>query len=75
MYEDKLSELKKLTADLYQRVHEAEERPKAIEALNGIVNYTEFFLDGMKNLTGEDKPFTEVEYTTLEKLIITTKVL
>lgn len=73
LYEDKLRNLKKLTADLYQRVYEAEERPKAIETLNSIVNYTEFFLDGMKNLTGEDKPFTEVEYTTLEKLIATTK--
>jgi len=74
VYDIKLSELKKLTADLYQRVYEAEERPKAIEALNGVVNYTEYFRDGMKNLTGEDQPFTEVELATLEKLINTTKV-
>ncbi|KAK2147196.1 hypothetical protein LSH36_564g01052 [Paralvinella palmiformis] len=73
VYDIKLSELKKLTADLYQRVYEAEERPKAIEALNGVVNYTEYFRDGMKNLTGEDQPFTEVELATLEKLINTTK--
>ena len=38
------------------------------------MNYTEHFLVGMKNYTGEDLPFTEVEYTTLEKLINETKV-
>ena len=38
------------------------------------MNYTEHFLVGMKNYTGEDQPFTEVEYTTLEKLINETKV-
>ena len=45
-----------------------------MEALNGIMNYTEHFLVGMKNYTGEDQPFTEVEYTTLQKLINETKV-
>jgi hypothetical protein len=69
-----LKELKKLTTDIYQRVFEAEERPKAMETLNSIVNYTKFFLTGMKNLTGEDKPFTDVELVTLEKLINTTEV-
>ena len=45
-----------------------------MEALNGIINYTEHFLVGMKNYTGDDQPFTEVEYTTLQKLINETKV-
>ena len=47
---------------------------KAIEALNSIMNYSEHFLIGMRNFTGEDQPFTEVEYTTLEKLINETRV-
>ncbi len=48
---------------------------QAIETLNSILNYSDHFLVSMLNYTGgDDKPFTEVEYTTLEKLINDTKV-
>lgn len=32
------------------------------------------FFKGLSNMTGEDKPLTQVEVTTLEKLINSTKV-
>ena len=63
-----------MVRELYERVKEHEDRPKAIETLNTITNYTEHFLVNMKNFTGEDQPFTEVEYGTLEKLISGIKV-
>ena len=63
-----------MVRELYERVKEHEDRPKAIETLNTIINYTEHFLVNMKNFTGEDQPFTEVEYGTLEKLISGIKV-
>ncbi len=47
---------------------------QALDALNTIMNYSEHFLVGMKNFTGEDQPFTEVEFSTLESLINDTKV-
>ena len=68
-YEDKLSDLQKITKDLQLRVYELQERPKALEALNSIMNYSTHFLIGMQNYTGEDQPFTEVEYNTLKKLV------
>ena len=74
VYEEKLRELKKEMRAFFDRVKEYQERPKAIEALNSILNYSEHFLVGMKNFTGEDQPFTEVELTTLGKLINDTKV-
>lgn len=72
-YEAKLKELKSATRALYRRVQEMQDRPGAIEALNSMVNHTSYFLTGMKNFTGEDQPFTQVEYDALEKLIIETK--
>ena len=76
-YEDKTKELQKLFKPLAERVKEAQDRPKAIEALNSMVNYSEHFLSSMKNFTGEvagEQPFTTVEYGTLEKLITETRV-
>lgn len=72
-YETKLKDLKSSTRALYRRVQEMQDRPGAIEALNSIVNHTNYFLGGMKNFTGEDQPFTQVEYDALEKLITETK--
>ena len=66
-----------MTKELEERVKEFKDRPRAIEALNSMVNYSEHFLKSMKNFTGDEigeQPFTTVEYTTLEKLIQTTKV-
>lgn len=70
VYLNKLKELKKLVKDLVYRVKELKERPKALEALNSMLNHSEFFLVSVRNLSlGEDPMFTEVEATTLEKLI------
>lgn len=73
-YESKLKDLKSVTKDLYGRVNEMLERPAAIEALNSMLNHSTYFMVGMKNFTGEDQPFTQVEYDALEKLITETKV-
>lgn len=75
VYLNKLKELKKLVKDLVYRVKELKERPKALEALNSMLNHSEFFLVSVRNLSlGEDPMFTEVEATTLEKLINETYV-
>ncbi|KAK3107370.1 hypothetical protein FSP39_012931 [Pinctada imbricata] len=74
VYTGKLSELKKLTKDLEFRVKEYKERPKALEALHDMINSTEFFLVTLKNMSQLEEPiFTEVEITTLSKLINETK--
>jgi len=46
----------------------------AIAALNSMVNHSEFFLAFMKNFTGEDLPFTQVEFDVLDKMINDTRV-
>lgn len=74
-YDAKLKELKSSTKALYRRVQELQDRPSAIEALNSMVNHSIYFLIGMKNFTGEDQPFTQVEYDALEKLITETTVI
>lgn len=75
VFRNKLKELKKMVKDLQHRVKELRERPKALEALNSILNHSEFFLVSVKNLSlGEDPMFTEVEAKTLEKLINETYV-
>jgi hypoxia up-regulated 1 len=72
-YEDKLKQLKAVTRDVFERVHELSERPVAIAALAQRVNHTEYFLVMMRNFTGEDLPYTQVEYDMLEKLVNETK--
>jgi hypoxia up-regulated 1 len=74
MFEDKLKEVKKHFTGISDKVREVKERPKALEALNTVANYSEFFANGMKNLTGEDMPFTQVEFDTLSKMLTETKV-
>ena len=74
MFESKLSDLKAMTKDVYERVNELNERPTAIAALNGMMNHSEFFLAFMKNFTGEDMPFTQVEFDVLDKMINETRV-
>lgn len=73
-YADKLKSLKKEMKDLMSRVYEYEERPKALTALKDMLNHTKYFLKSVKNLSAveEDKIFTDVEISTLEKLITDT---
>jgi len=72
VFTDKLSELKNLAKDVVKRVNERKLRPKRLADLKEILNVSSHFLATIRNETGEDKPFTEVEVTALEKLINTT---
>jgi len=63
-----------MTKDMYERVNELHERPAAVAALNSMMNHSEFFLTFMKNFTGEDLPFTQVEFDVLDKMINETRV-
>ena len=57
------------------RVYEREERPKALASLQQVLNSTSVFLETVRNMTDADDPmFTQVELTTLEKIINETKV-
>lgn len=72
-YEKKLDELHELTRDLFSRVWEHKERPEALKALHSMLNHSSHFLISAKNLTKSANPekdvFTDVEISTLEKLI------
>ena len=54
---------------LFKRVSEAKKRPKLLANLASSLNISHDFLGRMKNLTSEVKIFSEVEITSLEKLI------
>ncbi|XP_063910653.1 hypoxia up-regulated protein 1 [Zophobas morio] len=72
-YEKKLDTLRTLTADLFKRVWEHNERPEALNAMNSMLNHSVHFLANAKNLTKTANPekdvFTDVEVEALEKLI------
>jgi len=73
-YKAKLKELKEATKELADRVEHLLERPRALEALNSVMNYSRHFLKGMENYTGDDQPFTETEMNTLSKLVTETQM-
>lgn len=68
-YEEKLKDIQKLTHDLYERVHEFEERPNVISRLSSTLNVSSIFLTKMKNLSLTSDIFTTVEIESLEKII------
>jgi hypoxia up-regulated 1 len=72
LYEEKLKSLKLLTKDLTDRVREHKDRPDALEALERMVNISMGFLESSKVLPADEQLFTEVELTTLEKLVTET---
>ena len=53
---------------------ELQDRPRAEEAIKQMLNYSNVFLSGMKNLTEDIQIFTEVEIDTLEKKVNETEV-
>jgi len=69
----KLDELKKLTKSLLVRIRESELRPQKIKELKEVLNATEAFLQAGRLLfikqDEEEKPITEVELDSLEKVI------
>lgn len=73
VFKSKLSELKKLTNDLYDRTKEHRDRPEAVKALNDMINISEVFLNSARNMSEDDQIFTDVELKTLENLISDSK--
>ncbi|XP_030379485.1 hypoxia up-regulated protein 1 [Scaptodrosophila lebanonensis] len=73
LYEDKLTQLKKLSNVFLARHWEHEERPEAIKALKGMIDGADKFLLTARNLTKDINPdkdvFTQVEIDTLIKVI------
>ncbi|UYV71497.1 hyou1 [Cordylochernes scorpioides] len=64
---EKRKELKTMARPMLERVREHRERPEALSTLNTMLNMSNTFLNGARGL--EDPVFTEVELSTLEKLI------
>ena len=69
-----MRELKRASRSLFKRVEEAEKRPKLIAQLVESINISLNFVAGMRNLTGDMQIFTDVEMTSLEKLVNESKV-
>jgi len=58
-----------MTRDLLDRVREHKERPDALEALDKMLNISVGFLESSKLVPEDQQYFTEVELTTLDKLV------
>ncbi|XP_023576911.1 hypoxia up-regulated protein 1 isoform X2 [Octodon degus] len=69
MLKDKLAELKKLCLGMFFRVEERKKWPERLSALDNLLNHSSIFLKGARLLPEMDQIFTEVEMTTLEKVI------
>lgn len=70
--QSKMSELKTVTHDMFDRVKEHRERPEALKALNEMLNISNIFLENAKNLSEDQQIFTSVEISTLEVLVTDT---
>lgn len=73
LFSEKLTDLKSLTRNLFDRVREHRERPEALNALNNILNISEMFFNGANNVSADEQIFSEVELNVLKKLIDDTK--
>ncbi|XP_075298551.1 hypoxia up-regulated protein 1 [Opisthocomus hoazin] len=71
---DKLSELKKLCRNLFFRVEERRKWPERLAALESLLNHSTIFLKGARMIPESDQIFTEVELSTLEKVINETTI-
>lgn len=79
--EGKITEINALSAPIWERHREHQERPEALNSLNNALNASDVFFNSMKNLsiikneTGTDDGnlFSEVELKSLETLIKETK--
>lgn len=74
IFQEKLTELRNVSRDVYFRLSERRLRPKKLDELKDVMNRSVSFLNTLANYTGEDLPLTEIERSTLDKLINTTKV-
>ena len=74
-FQSKLSLLKTSMKALTDRVREHKDRPDRVNNLRDMLNVSSIFLENMKNLTSIGQAiFTDVEITTLEKLITETSL-
>ncbi|XP_054251566.1 hypoxia up-regulated protein 1 [Indicator indicator] len=71
---DKLSELKKLCRNLFFHVEERRKWPERLAALESLLNHSTIFLKGARMIPESDQIFTEVELSTLEKVINETMI-
>ncbi|XP_014711148.3 hypoxia up-regulated protein 1 isoform X1 [Equus asinus] len=69
MLKEKLTELRKLCQGLFFRVEERKKWPERLSALDNLLNHSSIFLKGARLIPEMDQIFTEVEMTTLEKVI------
>lgn len=69
MLKEKLAELRKLCHGLFFRVEERKKWPERLSALDNLLNHSSMFLKGARLIPEMDQIFTEVEMTTLEKII------
>lgn len=69
MLKEKLSELRKLCQALFFRVEERKKWPERLSALDNLLNHSSMFLKGARLIPEMDQIFTEVEMTTLERVI------
>ncbi|XP_066228033.1 hypoxia up-regulated protein 1 [Saccopteryx leptura] len=69
MLKEKLADLKKLCQGLFFRVEERKKWPERLSALDNLLNHSSMFLKGARLIPEMDQIFTEVEMTTLEKVI------
>ncbi|XP_059812944.1 hypoxia up-regulated protein 1 [Hypanus sabinus] len=68
----KLSELRKLCKELFFKVEERRKWPDRLAALDSMLNHSTIFLKGARLLPEDDQIFTEVELSSLEKVITET---
>ncbi|XP_028563593.2 hypoxia up-regulated protein 1 [Podarcis muralis] len=66
---ERLSELKKLCRSLFFRVEERRKWPDRLATLESLLNHSNIFLKGARMIPEADQLFTEVELSTLEKVI------
>uniref|UniRef100_A0A8C8WQA2 Hypoxia up-regulated protein 1 n=1 Tax=Panthera leo TaxID=9689 RepID=A0A8C8WQA2_PANLE len=69
MLKEKLTELRKLCHGLFFRVEERKKWPERLAALDNLLNHSSMFLKGARLIPEMEQIFTEVEMTTLEKVI------
>ncbi|XP_040181365.1 hypoxia up-regulated protein 1 [Rana temporaria] len=66
---EKLSELKKVCKTLFFKVEERQKWPDRLAALDSLLNHSNIFLKTVKKIPEDEQIFTDVELSTLEKLI------
>ncbi|XP_038635125.1 hypoxia up-regulated protein 1 isoform X1 [Scyliorhinus canicula] len=68
----KLSELRKMCKELFFKVEERRKWPDRLATLDSMLNHSTIFLKGARLIPEADQIFTEVELSTLEKVITET---